>query len=267
MIKAKYTVVLKELMDNPGVRPLIDRAMSKYPLYQKKSKEEFIPAYIPTREELNRKILNHYKYREIGFETVARFLDELEIAMEEIMPSYNLLFLTADQDFNIIWNVDYQKTYERHHKDSHGTDTDTTETGNVQSVITSEHESTGSSSTNNADKSVKTGTPQGRISTPAEEIDTVTHADEVDWNKASGTTTNQDASNDLQSTDTDTSTTTKANTKGSSEGESSELETTKGNFGVVSAQDLVLKFRETIRNIEQEIINDPRINELFMQVY
>ena len=44
-------------------------------------------------------------------------------------------------------------------------------------------------------------------------------------------------------------------------------ETTKGNFGVVSAQDLILKYRETIINIEQMIINDERIKELFFTLY
>lgn len=267
MMQARYTVALKTLMDNPEFRPLLDAAMSDYPLYQKKSKEEYIPCYIPTREDLNRKILNYYKYREIGFETPGRFLDELKTALHEIMPHYNLLYLTADQDFNIIFNVDYKKTLERHHQDSHESDTDTSESGNVQSVVTSEHEAHDSQETENADKSVKSGTPQGRINTPAEQIDSITHADEVDWNKANGNTSSTNESNDLQSTDTDTSGTTKASTTGSSQGTTTEEETTKGNFGVVSAQDLILKYRETIINIDQMIINDPRIQELFMLIY
>ena len=267
MIKARYTVVLKSLMDDPAARAEIDKALSHYPLYEKKSKEEFIPAYIPTREQLNAKILNHYKYREIGFETVGRFLDELQIAMEEIMPEYNLLFLTADQDFNIIWNVDYKKEMNRTHNDTHNNDTDTTETGNVQSVITSEHEGTDTQITENSDKSVKTGTPQSTLTTPAEQIDTINHADEVDWNKAKGNTTNTNKADDLQSTDTDTTNTVKAKTTGGSQGSATETETTKGNFGVVSAQDLIVKYRDTIINIEQMIINNPRIQELFMQIY
>lgn len=267
MIKAKYTVVLKSLMDNPQAREEIDKALSLYPLYVKKSKEEFIPSYIPTREQLNAKLLNHYKYREIGFETVGRFLDELQIAMEEIMPEYNLLFLTADQDFNIIFNVDYKKEMTRTHKDTHNNDTDTTETGKVQSVITSEHEATDTQTAENSDKSVKTGTPQGVIQTPAAQIDTVNTADEVDWNKANSTTNTTNIADDLQSTDTDTNNTVKAKVTGGSEGNATEIETTKGNFGVVSAQDLVLKYRETIINIEQQIINNARIQELFMLVY
>ena len=70
---AKYTVVLNRLLADPATKERIDQALSTYPLYEKKSKQEYIPAYIPTREELNAKILRHYKYREIGFETVGRF--------------------------------------------------------------------------------------------------------------------------------------------------------------------------------------------------
>ena len=105
MILAKYTVELKTLMENEEARKMLNKAMSTYPLYSKKSKEEFAPSYIPTREELNSKILNFYKYREIAFETPGRFLDELEVALIEIMPYYNQLFFSADQDYNIIYNV------------------------------------------------------------------------------------------------------------------------------------------------------------------
>ena len=102
---AKYTVVLNELLNDSEVRPLIDKALSSYPLYVSKSEEENIPNIIPTRAEINRKLLDYYKFREIGFETIGRFIEELRIAMEEIMPYYNQLMFTQDQDYNIIYNV------------------------------------------------------------------------------------------------------------------------------------------------------------------
>lgn len=299
MIKAKYTVVLKALMDNPEARAALDDALSRYPLYEKKSTEKFIPSYIPTREQLNNKILNHYKYREIGFETVGRFLDELEIAMEEIMPEYNLLFLTADQDFNIIWNVDYEKNIQRTHRTTDNTETDTTNTGstitaNEAETITdndtktiktgtTEIDTDNTTTVERADKAVKTGTPQGYTSIPASAIDTVTRADEVNWNKE-GTETTEDhftknTTNETDTTEEDGKTTTtgsgstetsdtgKATTTGTTEGTADEKETTKGNFGVVSAQDLILKYRETIINIEKMIIDNDRIQDLFMLIY
>lgn len=255
MTFAKYTIVLRDLMNDPGARPLLDAAMSKYPLYAKKSKEEYAPSYIPTREELNTSILNYYKWREIAFDTPARFIDEIGIALNEIMPYYNQLFFSADQDFNIIYNVDYVKTMDR--------DRDVTSQSENESTSNDSRTASGSSTgtTESAGKTVKTTTPQDVLSIPAANIDSVNYADEVNWTADEGTST----------TDNESSESGQSSSQGSSSGQDKEkekiVETTKGNFGVVSAQDLVLKYRETILNIKQMLINDERIAELFMQVY
>lgn len=247
IIPARYTEVLVNLLNDPLAKSKIDQAMSKYPLYKSKSKQEYIPVYIPTREELNKKILNYYKYREIGFETFGRFLFELETTLNEIMPYYNQLYFSADQDFNITYNVDYRRTIDR---DREGTN-------NVQSSSTTNDTTNTTSNINSNSKDVNSATPQGQLSITAQNIDNVGYADNVNWNKAN-------------SSDSATSTGT-ASTNGNSTGNDTEsestIETTKGNFGVVSAQDLIIKYRETILNIDQMIINDPRIAELFMLVY
>lgn len=238
IIPARYTEVLDNLLRNEKASADIALAMSTYPLYQTdpNATREYGTAYtIPTRQELNDKILNYYRFREIGQETFGRWLFELETALKEIMPKYNQLFYSADQDYNPIYNVDYRKTIDRNRSDS--------STGTQSSE---------SSSTNSEyGKGVSSQTPQDSLGISNTGIDTVQYADEANWSKTSG------------SDSTDTSGTS------SSEGEEEEstVETTKGNFGVVSAQDLVLKYRETIINIEQQIIHDPRIEELFMIIY
>ena len=114
IVTPRYTEVLCNLMEDQKAKAKIEEALSSYPLYKSTSKREFgIPNIIPTREELNKKIINNFKYREIGFETPGRFIEELKIAMEEIMPKYNQLYFSADQDYNIIYNVDYKKTISR----------------------------------------------------------------------------------------------------------------------------------------------------------
>lgn len=238
LIPARYTEVLENLLRNPTVKPAIDQAMSTYPLYQSDPDkvEKYGTSYkVPTRAELNDKILNFYRFREIGFETVGRFLFELETALNEIMPKYNQLFYSADQDFNPIYNVDYKKTM----MGEQNANTNSSSTGN-------------DSSTNEEyTKGVNAKTPQDLLNIGNTGIDQVNYADDASWGKASGSTSGTN--------------TTTGNT--SSNGSTSSIETTKGNFGVVSAQDLILKYRETILNIEQLIINDPRIVELFMMVY
>lgn len=287
-IQPRYTEVLYNIMIDERGKKALDDALSEYPLYESKSLREFgAPNIIPTREELNKAILNHYKYREIGTETIGRFLDELKISMNEIMPKYNQLYFSADQDYNIIYNVDYRKTIDR----NLNANTNTESIGNTQNNETSESEAsqratsnttvessdTTESSTENYNKSVKSLTPQNQLSITNKQIDSVDYADEVNWNHdsaeseatnegsstSSGTTVQTNTSNTENNQNTDTT----LNTTGNNEETEGIVETTKGNFGVVSAQDLILKYRETIINITQQLINDPRITELFMLVY
>ena len=256
MITAKYTEVLYNLLNNNETKALIDEKMSTYPLYVSTSKQEYgIPNIIPTREELNKKILNYYKYKEIGFETVGRFLDELEISLNEIMPYYNQLFFSADQDYNIIYNVDYKRTIDRNLQG------DTTSTSTGETTSNSSDSTSTSTTTNLYNKNVESDTPQSQLGITNKQIDSVDYANKVTWNKD---TTEQSGSSTGTATTTADST---ASGTGSNTESESTLETTKGNFGVVSAQDLIEKYRKLIINIEQMIINDPRITELFMLIY
>lgn len=283
MVKANYTVVLKTLLDDPEVKALIDKAMSTYPMYEKKSKEEFIPSVLPTRSELNEKILNYYKYREIGFETVGRFLDELEIALKEIMPYYNQLMFTIDQDYNILYNVDYEKTLKTTRQGTTTNDTEGTSESSSNTTTTdhSENESTAhdtGTTTNTAtdkSKAVHSDTPQGELSITKDQIDSVDYADSVQWNDHA-TTGNTSVTGDTNGTtviDQNGSSETKDNGKTnlSETGSREETEQTDerifGNYGQMSYQYLVQKYRELIMNVEQQIVNDRRIAELFMLVY
>ena len=253
-LPARYTEILDTLLRNPTTRPAIETAMSKYPLYETdpdKVREYGTSYKVPTREELNTKILNFYRFREIGQETFGRWLYELETALNEIMPYYNQLFYSADQDFNPIYNVDYKKTIDREKKDN------TVGTQNSQSNTSSN----GTDNTTNEEytKTVNSKTPANQLNISNTGIDSVSYADDAGWGKSSGSThgTNSTTGN------------TSSNGSNSVIGKENEgiVETTKGNFGVVSAQDLIIKYRETILNIEQLIINDPRISELFMLIY
>ena len=104
MIPARYTEVLNNLMYYPDTMEAITTAMSDYPLYETDpdAVRQYGTAYaVPSRDELNTKILNHYRFCEIGQETVGRWLFELKTALNEIMPYYNQLFYSADQECRI----------------------------------------------------------------------------------------------------------------------------------------------------------------------
>lgn len=247
IIPARYTEVLVNLLNNPEAKAKIDEAMSTYPLYQKKSTEEHIPSYIPTREELNNAILNYYKYREIGFETFGRFLEELKTSLEEIMPYYNQLYFSTDQDYDLLYNVDYTRDITREKQN----------TGNTETTSTATDQTTTTSNVNNYSKNINSQTPQGQLSITAQNINNVNYADNVTWNQNTGN-------------DTATSNGT-ANTTASGSSENNEDETTservKGNYGQMSYQTLLGQYRDLIMNVTQQIINDERISELFMLVY
>ena len=246
MLPARYTEVLDNLLRYPDTAEAIAQAMSTYPLYETDPDRvrQYGTSYkIPTRQELNDKILSYYRFREIGFETVGRFLFELETSLKEIMPKYNQLFYSADQDYNPIYNVDYIKTIDRNRKD------------NTVGTQNSKTSTTGTDTNEEYGKAINSKTPQNQLNIPNTGIDTVNYADDASWSKTNGTNTNNE--------------TVDTNGSNSVIGKEDEktTEATKGNFGVVSAQDLVIKYRETIINIEQQIINDPRIKELFMLIY
>lgn len=279
MFYARSTVTLKNLLDNAETNEKLKQAMSTYPLYVKKSKEEYIPSYIPTREELNTKIINAYKYREIGFETIGRFLDELEISLNEIMPYYNQLFFSADQDYNLLMNVDYTRTIDTAKEGtssstaSGNTSGTSSMTENSGGTSTESGSNTSSATTNNARKQVSSQTPQDELSITARNIDSVNYADDVKWDKDDNTSNSSETNESTQTVEnnsTQTGRTTNeasSNTSGETSDTENRTETTRGNFGVMASQDFILKYRQTILNIEQLIINDKRIKELFMLIW
>lgn len=260
MIQARYTEVLYNLLKNNRTKELIDNAMSTYPMYIPQNNTTY--TLISTREQLNNKILNHYKYREIGFETVGRFLEELKIALEEIMPYYYQLYKSADIMNDIIdpfGNVDIVETFEEQRQDtSRGS---TSETSNTEMSTNSTTDT--SSSVTNTDKNIKSLTPQGELSITAQNIDTVSYADEVNWNKDTSSST---GNSEGESTSTG-STTNSGDDERQSSGTTTHTFTKVGNQGVNTYAHDMKELREIFLNIDQQIIRDPRIQELFMLVY
>lgn len=293
---AKYTVRLRTLLNDPRVKPLIDKAMSTYPLYQ--AKNEVLYGVIPTREELNKKILDFYKYYEIGFETPGRFIDELEISLNEIMPFYNQKYKSIDimnGIDDIFGNLDVTETFSQESKDkatgnskvdstgSTKDDTSGTSKSNTEVTSTSEanSESKTDSETNSYNKNVSSQTPQTNISLQNKDIDSVEYADKIDWNHTTGDDTSKNTGHDTTNSNSKTDST--GETSQHSTGETSQQTTSenssdrenltthtlnrKGNQGVNTYAHDMLEFRELALNIEQMIINDPRIRELFMLIW
>lgn len=71
-----------------------------YPIYD--------TSYKPVLEN---KIINHFYFREIGAETVGQFKFMLARTMNEIMPTYNGLYKSADMEFNPFYDADYYRDH------------------------------------------------------------------------------------------------------------------------------------------------------------
>ena len=255
---AKYTIQLKDIMYNPTGAKMLQKALSTYPLYSSSSDNDMIKYLIPKREELNNKLLNHYRKYEIGSYSVDEFIDDLEITMNEIMPYYNQLYKSVETMALIddpFGNVDVTETV----KETRITEGENQDTSNTTS--SANDSSTSSTTSVSASKNLENETPQGNIGVSAYEIDSVSHADKITWNKTigdvDGTTESETSSEaEIKSTGTTKSTDTFEHTFHKI-----------GNQGVNTYAHDMEELRKTFIDVTDKIINDKRIKELFMLVY
>lgn len=270
MIRASYTEVLHDLLINEETNALIQKAMSSYKMYEPIHKELY--GYIPTREELNKKILNHYRFYEIGSETVGRFLYNLETTLNEIMPYYNQMYNSIDimnglED--IFGNLDVVESYEEQTSGNTSSNSKNDITSNTDSSSTSNVTSTNETNTNMSDngRTAKSVTPQSQLN--AKTLDNITAASEMGWNEntSNSTSSSDDKSNSTNETSSNSSQESTSNGTTQSTGITTHTLTRKGNQGVNTYAHDMLEFRQLFINIELQIINDPELAKCFMLVW
>jgi len=185
-----------------------------------------------------KKIIDHYYFRQIGQETVGRWLHYFRTRIREIMPYYVQLYEFDAKFRNIedpLESYNLVETFKQEHSNN----------GSITGSTSSE------SSSERADENENTrkfsNTPQGSI----ENLDT--HMTEATRDNGSG------SSNESGST------------SGSSEQtseDSGSIEhtlTKRGNIGVQPLGGEVENIRKAFINIDQQIINE--LKDLFVQVY
>ena len=65
------------------------------------------------KDKLARKIIENYRFREIGFETIALFKHYLSFTLKNIMESKLPLIYSASIKYDPLVNVDYKEEYQR----------------------------------------------------------------------------------------------------------------------------------------------------------
>lgn len=276
---SKYTTELRYLIENN-----FDIGLKDYPIFD----ENY-------REPLNRKIINHYYFREIAFETAELFKRYLNNTMNEIMPYYNQLFKSELLEFNPFYNVDKTVTADKNNnsvsdfvgnisgKNTQTADTENTQTNNgkqqTTTAATSTGESVGNSTTTNKNKNVSSDTPQGFLSINS--IENETYASAAEMGNAESINNSKATSNNAENgiTDQTTADETKAtgNSKSNATTETDTANKTTSNdfenyishvIGKSEGEtysEMLMKFRETFLNIDMMIIDE--LKTCFMMIY
>ena len=276
---SKYTTELRYLIENN-----FDIGLKDYPIFD----ENY-------REPLNREIINHYYFREIGFETAELFKRYLNNTMNEIMPYYNQLFKSELLEFNPFYNVDKTVTADKNNnsvsdfvgnisgKNTQTADTENTQTNNgkqqTTTAATSTGESVGNSTTTNKNKNVSSDTPQGFLSINS--IENETYASAAEMGNAESINNSKATSNNAENgiTDQTTADETKAtgNSKSNATTETDTANKTTSNdfenyishvIGKSEGEtysEMLMKFRETFLNIDMMIIDE--LKTCFMMIY
>ena len=276
---SKYTTELRYLIENN-----FDIGLKDYPIFD----ENY-------REPLNRKIINHYYFREIGMETAELFKRYLNNTMREIMPYYNQLYKSELLEFNPFYNVDKTVTADKNNnsvsdfvgnisgKNTQTADTENTQTNNgkqqTTTAATSTGESVGNSTTTNRNKNVSSDTPQGFLSINS--IENETYASAAEMGNAESINNSKATSNNAENgiTDQTTADETKAtgNSKSNATTETDTANKTTSNdfenyishvIGKSEGEtysEMLMKFRETFLNIDMMIIDE--LKTCFMMIY
>lgn len=252
---ATYTVEIRKLVENH-----FDLGLKDYPIFDE--------AY---REGLNDKIIKHFYFREIGFETAGLFKFYLNQKMAEIMPYYNQLYKSELLKFNPFYNVD-RTTQNDGVRNGTSSRVGNTKTVNENEMnTTSTENNVGISSNNSSDlskgKKVHSDTPQGllQINEIEDEVYATTADYNTDVNNSMSTATNTNNGETKQS-GTNTTNISADNIDNSvSNNTESYLMHVLGKEGSETYSEMLKKYRDTFLNIDMMIIED--LNELFMNVY
>ena len=223
---SRYTVQYGTIYES-GFQPLIS-LLASYPIFDETH-----------RAELNQKIYDRYRFREIGFETAAVFAHYFGTLLREIMPMYNQFYETVALQYPIIEDMDYSEAE------------DTASSSQSSGTSNSNGTSTTTDSNSASNTHAHSDTPQGSFN-----FSTIAQNEYL-----------SDASRD-ESSGSGTSQTQDYNTGATSASGSGELHKVKrvhGKTGGRSYADLVMEYRKAIMNIDVMILDE--LNVCFMGIY
>ena len=227
---ASYTIELRKLCDF-YTREVVEGWFKDYRIEDYLTLEQIqtiTEKGVWNKDKLARKIVDHYFMREIGFETPLLFEHYVKMKMQEIMEDYLPVIYSNSIKFDPLVNVDFTETFERQIEGS------------------AQNEGTSNSESKSSGLGIVNNTPQTNIT--KQDLESGLYASSV------------------SQTDTEVNDETTTQNSGTSNQNENYTKRTKGNSGVsATAQALIMQYRETIRAVDREIIEN--LNDLFFGLY
>ena len=217
------------------------------------------------REEINNALIEYYRFRDIGFDNHNMFVNRLNVAMDRIMRArYNRMLKVLEQEFNPLFNIDITETYS-------GTN-DGSFDNTTTSANSSEYNNMGGS--DNSSKETNTSKTKGTNSNfPSEsmlESDTENYGyidnlqrgtgENTSINTNNTTTYDSGSSKNKLTNENNGNTISNVNYTKKTQGSSAGLPFSK-------AMEQYKDFNDRVANIIEQIIHDPAITSLFLNVW
>lgn len=218
------------------------------------------------RIELERKIVMHYLRKEIGVETPAMWQIFLNERLNLIMPYYNELYKSVDQEYNILEDVNWSETGSRNLDITRNATVDRIETDirkkSMIDTTTGTDTTTGDITNNQTSEVLGSDLPQANYAgvdygtSLQNGTQNSTSKENVSLSKQSHSEGSEDTSDNITGKDTST---------GNDKHTDSNTRSRKGLQGNHTYSELIEQFRDSIVNIDRLIINE--LADLFMTVY
>lgn len=270
----RYAMTLRELIDNG-----FDIGLKDYPIFN----EDYRPI-------LNQAIIDHYYFREIGFQNPNIWKHRLNARMRIIMRGrYNDLYIKKQLEFNPLFNIDITETYDAERAADQSMTARATNEGSTDQHMTGTDDSTGMSDITNTDHATSKDNKRAEnLSTSAQFPNETVHlwemTDDVNIDSAAqskGTEvldhtadgnsinhTDVDNASEFDHTNTSSSSDTGTVTTGTDEGEVNHyVKHTEGSSAGLPFSKAMIQFKEYVEqfSLDEQVIAE--LDNLFLKVW
>lgn len=249
---SKYTTQVRWLVESvqgtvpasPGTR----YTKAAYGILGLDEFQTFDPSH---RDELADRIIDHFYFREIGFETAAQFAWHMRRTLNEIMPFYNKMYEAVGNLGDILNEIDvtYTNNWEQKASEaraSSGTSEDTATSDGTVGVDGSTHS-----------RNVYQDTPMSMLDDSPSSVESLQYATSVTYDDGTSTT---DTATHSRSTGSGRTT---GESTGSKASDGTGVRTERGHR--TSPAVLLKQYRDNIINVDMQVIGE--LETLFMGLW